>query len=299
MVSGTSLYSLLLGPRELGDRLEAPDLSERAFARLVERPSFERAFFGGVEEAVHGPPGVGAGLLVGKLKSGGRRGERGEDAQDVERLVGPGYGQWERQRRAEDAAQREVFAALVGDVGGEVRVRAPVGGSLDAQLDGTGLEEGAVPGEIQGATDGSKRIPGIEEGAGLGLAPHLEALLAAQKLFEVGLYPVRRAFYLPDAPEARGAVEPPRQGEGLGGPLTVQVEDGAAHVLLGDAGGGGNLHENLGGDAPYTGGVAAAGAQHGRAPQDQLHLGRGQTVFDPLLSHAGPTRTSGPPRPRW
>ena len=77
------------------------------------------AFFSDIEDVFHSSPHVGAGLFVGEPEAETRADEGGYDPEEVEAVVNPGYRQWKSERGAENAAKREVLAALIGNVGGQ------------------------------------------------------------------------------------------------------------------------------------------------------------------------------------
>src|SRR5919199_2213213 len=131
------------------------DLTALAVARLFGRLSFlGQAFFSDIEDAFHSSPHVGAGLFVGKpeTETGGDEGRY--DPEEVEDIVDPGYRQWKCECGAEDAAKREVLAALIGNVGGEVDRRASIANIFDPELHRTSLQQRAMLREIQDATYG-------------------------------------------------------------------------------------------------------------------------------------------------
>ena len=100
-----------------------------------------RAFFSDIEDAFHSPPHVGAGLVVGEPETETRADEGGYDPEEVEAVVDPGYRQWKSERGAEDAAKREVLAALIGNVGGEVDCRASIANIFNPELYRTSLQQ--------------------------------------------------------------------------------------------------------------------------------------------------------------
>src|SRR3712207_8054089 len=84
--------------------------------------------------------------------------------------------------------------------------------ALDAQLNGAGLEQRPVAGEVEGAAHHAELVAGVPQGAHLRLAADLEALLQAQEPLEVLAGAARGAVHLAHGAQSGRAVE--LSGEG-------------------------------------------------------------------------------------
>src|SRR5829696_8744274 len=98
------------------------------------------ALFGGVEEGVEGTSQLHGSPAVGEPEPEGRRREHGQDAEKEERALHPGEHKQCGQRGPQDAGEREVLTALVGEVGRQVGLASLFAQTLDPQFDQPGLE---------------------------------------------------------------------------------------------------------------------------------------------------------------
>src|SRR5215213_1506148 len=143
------------------------------------------ALFGGVEQVVEGASQLQASPAVSEPEPEGRRREHGQNAEEKERALHPGEHEQCGQRGPQDAGEREVLTALVGEVGRQVGLASLFAQTLDPQFDQPGLEQGPLPREVQRPSHDPELVPGVPQRADLRLAPELEALLEAQQPFEI------------------------------------------------------------------------------------------------------------------
>ena len=94
-------------------------MSGRPVASIGRRLLFlRRPLFGGVEQVLKAAPDVCAGPVIGRLACQAGHREGRDHAEQEQRVLGPGEHKKHSEGDAYDTAEREVFRALVGDVGG-------------------------------------------------------------------------------------------------------------------------------------------------------------------------------------
>src|SRR5215213_4553045 len=234
---------------EFWDRCEALYLAVRPVAAVLRIPNlFGLALFDGVEEVVEGASYLQARPGVCEPEPEGRRREAGQDAEEEERALHPREYEQSGQRGPEDAGEREVLAALVGEVRRQVGLAPLLAETIDAHFEQPCLEECPLPREVQRPPYDPELVAGVPQRADLRLAPELETLFEAQQSFEVFAGGPGGALYLPHGPEAGGTVELAGVGVRFGRLLRGHVPHGPVNVLFGDTGRRGHLHQDLGGD---------------------------------------------------
>src|ERR671912_2151494 len=204
MLSG--FYPLAPVGGESWNGFEALNLAAGTIAAVL-RFLWRLALLGVVEQVVEGASQLQASPAVGEPEPEGRRREHRQDAEEEERALHPGENEQCGQRGPENAGEREVLTALVGEVGREVGLASLFTQTLDPQFDQPGLEQGSVPREVQRPSHDPELVAGVPQRPDLRLAPELEALLEAQQPFEIFAGTLGGALYLPHRPEAGRAVE--------------------------------------------------------------------------------------------
>src|SRR5919107_1060032 len=89
------------------------------------------ALLRGVEEFVEGPSQLHGSPAVGESEPEGRRREHGQEAEEEERVLHPGEHEQCGERDPEDAGERDVLTALVGEVGRQVGLATLFAQTLD------------------------------------------------------------------------------------------------------------------------------------------------------------------------
>src|SRR5215212_11299937 len=247
-------YALAPVRGEPWNGFEALNLAAWTIAAVL-RFLLRLALFGGVEEVVEGTSQLQGSPAVGEPEPECRCREHGQYAEKEERALHPCEHEQCGQRGPQDAGERKVLTALVGEVGRQVGLASPFAQTLDAQFDQPGLEQCRVPREVQRPSHDPELVPRVPQRADLRFAPELEALLEAQQPFEILAGTFGGPLYPPHCPQTCRTVELAGERAWFGRPLRSHVPYRPADVLFRDPGRSGHLYENLGIDGRSVGRV--------------------------------------------